>query len=336
MYSYVEKPLISIIIPVYNVKKYLAQCVESVIQQTYTNIEIIIVDDGSNDGSGELCDIYAKKDRRIKVIHQENGGLSAARNKGISVARGEYISFIDSDDYIDINLYDYIYENVIKVENVDIVEFGFIVKYQDCQYEVKRDKLIKLKDKEIINNIFLDAYIFQGCWSKLYKKEIFDGVNFPVGKKFEDTFILCKTLSRSQIYIGLPKSFYYYRQRGSSYSYTIDINDSITYARAYKRLLKQLIHYGADKNVIEIAKVKFYLALRHLCYVLENKKDKKSKMCQKCIVNYIKNRDIKFLNIFDKISFFILCIDIRLFKILMAVIKKVKLRLVKNKYVLYE
>ena len=104
--------LISVVVPIYNVEKYLTRCLEALLKQTYTNLEIILVDDGSPDESGKICDSYAKKDSRIKVIHKKNGGLSDCRNKGISVATGEWITFVDGDDYVDLNMIDILYKNI--------------------------------------------------------------------------------------------------------------------------------------------------------------------------------------------------------------------------------
>ena len=114
-----EAPLISVIVPVYNVEKYLAKCIDSIIAQTYTNLEILLVDDGATDSSGAICDEYAQKESRIRVIHKENGGLSDARNRGIAEARGEYLGFIDSDDYIDVDMYELLY-NLIQKYGVKI------------------------------------------------------------------------------------------------------------------------------------------------------------------------------------------------------------------------
>ena len=126
------KKMISVVVPIYNVSKYLPKCIESILHSTYKNLEVILVDDGSTDECPTICDDYAKKDSRIKVIHKKNGGLSDARNKGLDIATGEYISFIDSDDYIDADLY----ESVIKEfdENIDVVVFGRYIESANSFY----------------------------------------------------------------------------------------------------------------------------------------------------------------------------------------------------------
>lgn len=122
--------LISIIVPVYNVEKYLNKCIDSIINQTYKNIEIILVDDGSTDNSGKICDEYLLRDSRIKVIHKNNGGLSSARNEGINISSGEYIGFVDSDDWVEPNMYEEMYKKILY-SNADIVDCGYWKEYEN-------------------------------------------------------------------------------------------------------------------------------------------------------------------------------------------------------------
>ena len=133
-------PLISVIVPIYNVEKYLDRCVDSIINQTYKNLEIILVDDGSPDNCPQMCDDYAKKDSRIKVVHKENGGLSDARNVGMEVATGEYVSFIDSDDYISLDFYETLLETIVDNDS-DIVECGVVKFYEDNSFDKYSDDL---------------------------------------------------------------------------------------------------------------------------------------------------------------------------------------------------
>ena len=163
---------ISIVVPVYNSEEKIIRCIESVLKQSYTNIELILVNDGSKDLSGEICERYAKLDNRIKVIHKDNGGVSSARNLGIKISTGEYIQFIDSDDYIDPDICEKLINKMIK-SNADLVVCGyksinkdniFYVEYEECIYE----SLVNL------TNDFSDLYqknFFNSIWDKLYKKE---------------------------------------------------------------------------------------------------------------------------------------------------------------------
>jgi glycosyltransferase involved in cell wall biosynthesis len=185
-----EKDLISVIIPIYNVGDYLKKCVNSIINQTYKNLEIILVDDGSTDKSGILCDEFAKKDSRIKVIHKQNGGLSDARNCGIEASSGKFIAFIDSDDFIAPDFYEYLL-SLQKENNADIAECNFIRVYEEKQDEfefpIKKENIILKTDG--VGALFLfmsdDDEISTNSvvvWNKLYNKKLFEDIRFPVRK----------------------------------------------------------------------------------------------------------------------------------------------------------
>lgn len=218
------KPLISVIIPVYQVEPYLKHCIESVINQTYCNLEIILVDDGSTDGSGEICDQYADKDNRIKVIHQENQGLSAARNCGIETAQGEYLSFVDSDDWIDARFIEAMYEISVKA-GCDIVQCNFQNVINDCSEEDKREgNYTVYSPREFsIATYTLLSWKCNVAWNKLYKAFLFDGIRYPVGKFHEDEFTTYKLVWRANNIAVTNTKLYFYRQRtdsimGSAYS----------------------------------------------------------------------------------------------------------------------
>lgn len=203
--------LISVIIPVYNVEKYLEQSINSVLNQTYKNLEILLVNDGSTDNSGKICNELSIKDERIKVIHKENGGLSSARNAGLDIAKGKYITFLDSDDCIIPDAYEYLY-NIIKNEDVDIAEGEFlrvplnkyeeilkIIEYENRKKNV-REKIITNKEAlEIYYGTKETPYVQQVVvWNKLYKKEILDNIRFQEGRLHEDEFITYKLLFKSK------------------------------------------------------------------------------------------------------------------------------------------
>ncbi len=209
--------LISIIVPIYNVEKYLKKCVESICNQTYQNLEIILVDDGSPDKCGEICDGYAKADKRIKVIHKKNGGLSSARNAGLDIAKGEYISFIDSDDYIASDFIEKLYLLCIK-NDADIAECGF-TKFQDKIKIEKLDEDIKIyTSKEMQTRMYSNNYVGTTVvWNKLYKKYIYNDLRFPIGKINEDEFCTYKALYNCNKNIVVTnKALYYYRYNPSS------------------------------------------------------------------------------------------------------------------------
>ena len=181
--------LISVIIPVYNVEKYLDRCVESVVNQTYKNLEIILIDDGSTDNCLAKCDEWARKDSRIKVIHKKNGGLSDARNAGLKIAQGKYIGFVDSDDWIRCDMYQMLYER-LQIDDSDIAACGVEMIWEDgksSQLLTKMGKCV-LNKQEAMRAIVEETWLKQPVWYKLYRTESIQGILFPIGKYHEDVF----------------------------------------------------------------------------------------------------------------------------------------------------
>lgn len=209
--------LISVIIPIYNVEPYLPDCIESVIKQTYTNLEIILIDDGSPDKCGEICDMYAKKDSRITVIHKKNGGLSDARNAGLDIAAGKYVTFIDSDDVVALDMVEYLYEMMCE-SDADITV---------CQLETFSGEIPEIKwqsqctetitgTEKCLEYYFKTKYIQSVACGKLYKTGIFENVRYPFGKMNEDEFTTYRLIAlASKISVGFSKK-YFYRIRGGS------------------------------------------------------------------------------------------------------------------------
>ena len=181
---------ISVIVPVYNVEAYLEMCVESILKQTYTNLEILLVNDGSTDNSGELCDQLAQRDQRIRVIHKENGGLSDARNRGIEEASSDLIGFIDSDDYIDEDMYETLYRQMLE-SNADLSMCGhYDVYHQIPEKQVATIQTWELSPQEAIKMVMEAKILSVTAVNKLYKKELFEHLRFEVGKIAEDAFIM--------------------------------------------------------------------------------------------------------------------------------------------------
>lgn len=217
-----RKKLISVIVPVYKVENYLDRCVQSIVNQTYTNLEIILVDDGSPDRCPELCNQWVEKDPRIKVIHQKNGGLSAARNAGIEAATGAYIGFIDSDDYVAPDFYERMHSALIK-ENADISICNYcyvsdsgtpIGKHNECS-PLKNEILSMEQIFNKLNNP-IGWWYYVTAWNKLYKREIFNSIRFPEGKLNEDCFIAHEVFSNSNKIVTLSTMLYFYVQRNDS------------------------------------------------------------------------------------------------------------------------
>ena len=210
------QPKISIIVPVYKVEPYLGTCLESVLSQTYQNLEIILVDDGSPDQCGTICDQYALKDNRIRVIHQENQGLSGARNSGIDLVTGEYITFIDSDDFIDICMIELMVEQLDDM--TDIVACGTVYCDESGQKlsEEKNSQLAIFEFKEQMVQFFKNKNYTTTAWGKLYSRKLFESIRYPVGKYHEDVFTTYQLVALSRRTVLLNRSFYWYRQVASS------------------------------------------------------------------------------------------------------------------------
>lgn len=214
-----EKKLVSIVVPIYKVENYLKKCVDSIINQTYKSLEIILVDDGSPDNCGVICDEYKKMDKRIKVIHKKNGGLSDARNRGLDVATGEYICFVDSDDFVSELYIEKLLKKALK-EKADIVACNFQYIDELGKIWVRKEKEDKVYfSKEAIKDIFTttqDTEVMM-C-NKIYKKNLFvdNNIKFPVGKLHEDNFTTYKLYDKANKIILINDKLYYYLQRNNS------------------------------------------------------------------------------------------------------------------------
>lgn len=247
-------PLISIIIPVYNVELYLRDCINSVLTQTYTNLEVILIDDGSSDNCPSICDEYQKKDNRIKVIHQENQGLSGARNCGIKIAQGEYLSFVDSDDilhpdYINL-LLDAINNSGYKISQCN--NFSFSDTLPLNQHQNHTIKTLQLLDIFDIQNSMC-------AWGKLFHKSLFDNIIFPVGKIHEDEFIIYKILYKAKNIAFCNSILYFYRTRDGS---IMQHREEVFYTDFLEALLKNY-KYFYSLNEYQISE-KFLLRLTYL------------------------------------------------------------------------
>lgn len=211
-----QNAIISIIVPVYNVKEYLNECVESIVNQSYTALEIILVDDGSTDGSAEICDNWLKKDSRIRVIHKENGGLSDARNAGMSIATGEYIGFVDGDDKITHGMYSRLYDLMVS-KQADMVccshsRFGLLNYTKECAGE------ICCYTQEEFLNVYMQypRWFSPTAWSKLYKAENIKGIFFEKGVFYEDIMWTLKCALKCSKIVYANEALYQYRCRDGS------------------------------------------------------------------------------------------------------------------------
>ena len=299
-----ENDLISVIVPIYNVEKYLNKCLDSIINQTYKNLEIILIDDGSPDKCPQICDEYAKKDKRVKVIHKLNGGLSSARNTGIDIANGKYISFVDSDDYIDKRMLEKLHKNIIETKSeLAICNLFYVYDKKKSAIEFEKENFIVSgtdKFKNLYNRYNIVTILAS---NKLYSKTIFKDIRYKNGIVNEDEEIIFKILDKTNKVSYINDKLYYYVQR----------NDSIMHKFNLKRLDIMKIHEERIENLI-LKKNNELLRLEYLSYIqviiktilpgLESIKEiKKYKEVEKRLKSLIVEVKTKFtLNIKTKIK----------------------------------
>ncbi|MBE5825462.1 MAG: glycosyltransferase family 2 protein [Butyrivibrio sp.] len=212
-----DDKLISVIVPVYNVANYIRECLDSILAQTYSSFELLLVDDGSTDGSGSICDEYKERNDRIKVFHKENGGLSSARNKGLDEARGEYICFIDSDDTIRADYLDKLY-SAITTNGSDMAFCD--IDAAKLTKEPLKDKLSANLSKDTAKYWLYDdrtrEYVLMVvAWNKIYAKKLFDNIRYSIGKLHEDEFVIGALLNECDSVSFVPEKLYFYRENES-------------------------------------------------------------------------------------------------------------------------
>lgn len=215
-----NNPPVSIVVPIYNVEKYLKPCVDSILSQTFSDFELILVDDESPDNCGQICDEYARKDMRVRVIHKKNGGLSDARNAGIQAARTKYIGFIDSDDYIESSMLEVLYKLVTET-GADFSCCGIMNCYSDYKTPQFDKEETLVVDSKLAYRLMMEGKKIPGSsCGKLYKREIFDTYLFPKGKKYEDAFLFSDVLPAVHTVAVSTKPLYNYVHREGSYTTT--------------------------------------------------------------------------------------------------------------------
>lgn len=255
------EPKISVIIPVYNTETYLEKCLESVMSQTYKNLEIILVDDGSTDGSGKLVDIYAKKDERIVAIHKENGGVSSARNVGLNVSTGEYVGFVDSDDWIEPDMYDKMMQALDA--DIDMIACGYFKDSNKSSEEVKNRKAVSCEwfsGEEMLRYIFYrEDYrgVAAYSWNKIIRRSLVleKGIFFhPTLKVGEDVLWLVETILNVQKvkYVDVP--LYHYWQRTDSAFHSEDLTKKSDLIRAYQDVIEMMGRYKIADDIIVYTK----------------------------------------------------------------------------------
>lgn len=240
------KPLITIIVPVYKVEKYIDKCIDSLINQTYTNVEIILVNDGSPDNCPSICEKWEKKDSRIVLLNKENGGLSDARNAGLKIAKGDYFIFVDSDDYVSKDYVAYLFD-ILESTQADIA-VGKMEKFMEGSSpkaeHIDREYVLTFNATEAIQEFLYEKHFSTNASCKIYKKELFDGVEFPVGKKYEDLYTLYRVVSKCDVVAYGNRPIYYYLVRSDSIIGTLNPLKNKDFLLAAKEVhLYVLNHY---------------------------------------------------------------------------------------------
>lgn len=291
------KPLLSVIVPVFNVDMFLGRCLQSIMDQTYDNLEIIVIDDGSTDSSGKKCDEYAYRDRRIKVIHQSNQGLSGARNYGTKLATGEYVAYVDGDDWLDSHMYEVLMAQALQYD-LDISRCCAISSYGNN--DISSDHVITAEPQhtnilflgEDIFSLYFNEFLCKVVWNAVYKKSIVQDVISPERCHSQDNYVSGMYLYRCKRMMITDKPLYYYRQNPNGTTSPQNLRRfDICICTAL--LIKDLIKGGlSDKLVIEKLEKKLS---RELFHFLRDKSDRyKVRGIRKSLYNFIlKNLSIR-------------------------------------------
>ncbi|MCL1982891.1 MAG: glycosyltransferase, partial [Clostridiales bacterium] len=282
------QPLISVVVPIYKVEPYLRQCIDSIIAQTYKNLEIILVDDGSPDDCGKICDEYARGDHRIIVVHKENGGLSDARNAGIEIANGEFITYIDSDDWVAYDMIEFLYRNLIS-HDADISTCGIFDVYKnEIIPKCKNLEVQVFESEQAVFECFKGEKCVVSACAKLYRKNIFDYTRYPTGKYYEDLLVIIDVFYLAKVIVINTDSKYYYRQRIGSTIHTEYGQTKVELIDAWEQVLRTVEDkYPALSSIV---KTKLLIAkLAVLRSMISNKNYRDTANFKKMLSTYRKN-----------------------------------------------
>lgn len=325
------KDLISVIIPVYKVEEYLGRCVNSILEQLYNNLEIILVDDGSPDNCGRICDEYAKKDDRVKVIHKKNGGLSDARNVGINEATGKYLVFVDSDDYVTNDYISYLY-NIMKGSDSDIgiCKVKVVNDGNEKSVNNKKSDIKKYTVKEAFENLLYDEGIEVAAYGKIYPRNYFSDIEFPVGQKYEDVAIIYKLFEKANLIAYGDKECYYYFRRLGSISQSGFNSGEIDYIQNTEKMLNHVEKKYTDLEMA-VKRFRLYSKFRILRILLFSKR--KDEKLQQETVRYIRNNYKEVLRnrrspIRDKFAIITLLLGVPVFKMVWYLYSKATGRII--------
>lgn len=282
-----EEQLISVIVPVYNVADYLEECYKHIVNQTYKNLEIIFVDDGSTDTSGRLCDKFARGDKRVRVIHKKNRGLSSARNTGLQIASGDIISFIDSDDYPRIDMFEKLYLCMSK-HQVDIVccDYSSTEQQQKLSGETKL-----LKSNEAISMLLDDSGYRCYAWNKLYKRSLFEDIKYPEGELFEDIKTTYKLFKKVHEICYLKEDLYFYRIRESSITGAKFTTRNREVVNAINSVIDDAYEWldKAEYNKLIVGYIFYYISFVKKAMIADMETSRDISNLKKCIKSNISN-----------------------------------------------
>ena len=275
------KPLITIIVPVYKVEKYIDNCIESLTNQTYTNIEIILVNDGSPDNCPSICEKWKKIDNRIVLLNKENGGLSDARNAGMKIAKGDYFIFVDSDDYVSKDYVAYLFD-ILESTQADIA-VGKMEKFMEGSSpkveRIDREYVLKFNATEAIKEFLYEKHFTTNASCKIYKKELFEGVEFPVGKKYEDLYTLYRVVSKCDVVAYGNRPIYYYLVRSDSIIGTLNPLKNKDFLLAAKEVHSYVLNHYL--TIRKAADFKLFQASIEMFVKLPENTDNDEKLCYK-------------------------------------------------------
>ena len=297
--------LVSIIIPMYNVEKYIDECIKSVINQTYKNLEIILINDGSTDSSYDICKKYSEAEDRIVLINKENGGAASAKNFGLKIAKGDYITFVDSDDFIQYDMIEYMVNEIEKTK-ADIIQCDFINLYKDSKVISKLDITEDTISSQMFLKLFLTEWKNSLFWNKLFKKEVIKEVYFKEGRCIDDEFFTYKCVINSESITISNKIVYNYRMRKSGVMKSENsqkqiLRDRIDYLMERYNIVSD-IYKDLDKEFLEhmltyflIISRDYYIDENLITYIKENIKYLKWKILMFNIDIRIKMKIIKLM-----------------------------------------
>lgn len=285
--------LITVIVAVYNIEDYVAKCIESVINQTYRTIEILVIDDGSTDKSGGICDAYAERDNRIKVFHGKNRGLSEARNQGIGYAKGDYLVFVDGDDWIHPQMIEMLYD-VLKKNGSDIAACGFErknIRFAEQKYRSSQLSVRNITREEAVSDMYSANVV---AWNKLYKRSIFDDIRYPAGRIHEDEFTAHRIYWKCNRISVISEPMYFYVMREDSIVNTVTLKSIFDGLDA----LLDRLSFAKEHNWTEVLDSVAGRCLDYMAewyYKLKKSKDKKTaaRIRNRARMLIKQNRDIK-------------------------------------------